>query len=131
MAQSTQDDRAHATSSPATRASSLVEAYLAKHATNDLEGVIALFEADARVEDPVGSPVHDGLDAIRTFYRGTHAANGPMTIERVGPALYGGDEIAVHVRAQLDKPGSPPAMDVIYVVRLGPSGRIALLRAWF
>ena len=54
-----------------------------------------------------------------------------MTIERVGPALIGGDEIALHVRAGLDKPGSPRAMDVIYVIRLGASGLIASLRAWF
>ena len=49
----------------------------------------------------------------------------------VGPVLRGGAELAAHVRAKLDKPGSPPAMDVIYVVRLGDSGRIAALRAWF
>ncbi len=131
MADSTQEDRAHRETSPAKRAAELVEAYLAKHASNDLAGVIALFEADACVEDPVGSPMHEGLDAIRAFYRGTHAANGPMTIERVGPVLCGGDEIAVHVRAKLDRAGSPPAMDVIYVIRLGTSGRIAELRAWF
>jgi steroid delta-isomerase len=119
------------TKSLAETAQALFEAYLARHATNDLEGVMALFEADAWVEDPVGSPIHRGLDAIRTFYRGTHRANGPMTIERVGPVLCGGAELAVHVRAKLDRPGSPPAMDVIYVIRLGDSGRIAALRAWF
>ena len=131
MAQTTQDDRGVHAKAAATSATALLEAYLASHAANDLEGVMALFEADARVEDPVGSPIHVGLEAIRTFYRATHRANGPITIERVGPVLSGGAEIAVHVRAQLDKPGSPPAMDVIYVVRLGESGRIAELRAWF
>lgn len=109
----------------------LIAAYLESHASNDLEGVIALFEDDATVEDPVGSPVHRGVDAIREFYRATHERNGRMTIERVGVALVGGDEIAVHVRAALDKPASPPAMDVIYVIRLGVSGRITSLRAWF
>jgi hypothetical protein len=54
-----------------------------------------------------------------------------MTIDRVGPALLGGDEIAAHVRAGLDKPGSPPAMDVIYTIRVGSDGRIASLRAWY
>jgi len=109
----------------------LVATYLEKHATNDLEGVVALFEDGATVEDPVGSGVHGGIDAVRAFYEATHRSNGRMTIERVGPALVGGDEIALHVRAGLDKPGSPPAMDVIYVIRLGASGLIASLRAWF
>ena len=110
---------------------SVFEAYLARHAANDLAGVLELFAPEALVEDPVGSPVHRGLDAIRTFYSETHRRNGPMTIDRVGPALLGGDEIAAHVRAELDKPGSPPAMEVIYTIRLGPDGRIASLRAWY
>jgi steroid delta-isomerase len=109
----------------------LVEAYLGKHAVNDLEGVVALFEEDATVEDPVGSPIHHGVDAVRAFYAATHARNGPMAIERIGPALFGGEELVVHVRASLDKPGSPPAMDVIYVFRVADSGKIASLRAWF
>jgi len=109
----------------------IVRTYLERHAANDLEAVVDVFEADAWVEDPVGSPIHKGHEAIRAFYSATHRANGPMTIERVGPALTGGDEIALHVRAGLDAPGSPAAMDVIYVIGLGASGRIASLRAWF
>jgi steroid delta-isomerase len=112
-------------------AEALVTAYLEKHAANDLEAVIALFEEDATLEDPVGSPVRRGIDAIREFYAATHASNGPMAIERVGPVLLGGNEISVHVRAGLEKPGSPPAMDVIYVIRMGGNGRIESLRAWF
>lgn len=113
------------------RAERLVGAYLSSHAANDLEGVLGLFEAEACVEDPVGSPVHRGLPAIRAFYAATHRANGPISIERVGPLLVAGDECALHVRAALEAKGSPPAMDVIYVIRIGPSGRIASLRAWF
>ena len=109
----------------------LIASYLAKHAVIDLDGVLALFQDDATVEDPVGSPIHHGIDAVRAFYAATHQRNGPMTIERVGSALHGGSEIAVHVRAALAKPGSPPAMDVIYVIRVGSLGKIASLRAWF
>lgn len=109
----------------------LLTTYFAAHAANDLEAVLALFEDVATVEDPVGSAIHEGIDAVRAFYAATHERNGTMTIERVGPGLAGGDEIVVHVRAGLDKRGSPPAMDVIYLIRLGASGRIANLRAWF
>lgn len=112
-------------------AEALFDAYLSRHASNELEGVLALFEDDARVEDPVGSPAHDGINAIRAFYAGTHVQNGTMTIERVGSFLVGGDELAAHVRAELDKPGSPPPMDVIYTIRISHAGRIASLRAWY
>jgi steroid delta-isomerase len=108
-----------------------IEDYLDRHASNDLEGVLALFEAEAWVEDPVGSEVHSGSDAIRAFYAATQSSNGPMTIEPVGPILVGGDEATFHVRAGLDKPGSPPPMDVIYIIRFGASGLFSSLRAWF
>jgi len=112
-------------------AESLAASYLERHAANDLEGVMALFEENSVVEDPVGSPAYVGRAAIRGFYAATHAANGPMQIEGVGPILLGGDELSWHVRAALEAPGSPPAMDVIYVVRLSAEGRIASLRAWY
>ena len=95
--------------SPEGNAEALVAQYLEKHGANDLEGVMALFEEGATVEDPVGSPIHDGVAAVRAFYGATHVGNGPMTIERVGPVLVGGDEFTVHIRAGLEKPGSPPA----------------------
>jgi hypothetical protein len=71
------------------------------------------------------------MDAIRAFYSATQARNGTLTIERVGPILVGGEELAAHVRAGLDKPKSPPPMDVIYTIRVTEAGRIASLRAWY
>ena len=108
-----------------------VDEYLTRHAANDLEGVIALFEEGATVEDPVGSEIHAGLSAVRAFYAKTHASNGRMSIERIGPILVGGNEVALHVRAGLDKPGSPKPMDVIYTIRFGATGGISSLRVWF
>lgn len=113
------------------RAEDLFTAYAARHARNDLAGVMSLFAPDATVEDPVGSPVHVGLDSIEAFYAATHARNGTMRIERVGRLLVGGDELVVHVRAELDAPGAPPAMDVIYVITVDGAGRIRSLRAWY
>ena len=106
-------------------------AYLDRHAQNDLEGVLALFGESAVVEDPVGSRPWAGLPAIRSFYSETYARNGRMAIHRVGPALFGGAELVAHVRAGLEAPGSPPAMDVIYVIRLASNGQIENLRAWY
>ena len=113
------------------RAQALFDAYLARHAATDLEALLALFESDATVEDPVGSPIRRGLDAIREFYATTHARNGTLSIERVGPTLQGGSELAAHVRAGLDRAGSPPPMDVMYTIRVSPSSKIAQLRAWY
>ena len=112
-------------------AAELVDRYLALHAATDLEGVLALFAKDAALEDPVGSQVREGSAEIRAFYRETHRRNGPLSLERVGPVLTCGSEVAVHVRARLENPDNSPTMDVIYTLRVDNSCRIASLRAYF
>lgn len=112
-------------------AEQLVSTYLARHGETDLEGVVALFMEDASLEDPVGSRILRGRDAIRGFYRETHARNGPLVFERVGPVLVGGEEVAFHVIARLARDPGARGMDVIYVVRVDCAGRICALRAWY
>lgn len=112
-------------------AEQLVSTYLARHGANDLEGVLALFADDGWLEDPVGSSIQKGREAIRSFYRETHARNGPLVFERVGAVLIGGDEIAFHVNARLARERGARGMDVIYVVRVDGAGRICALRAWY
>lgn len=109
----------------------IFERYLKHHAALDLEVVLGLFAADAIVEDPVGSRIHRGIEAIRDFYRETHRRNGRLEIEAIGPVLLGGEELAAHVRARLLAEGAPPAMDVIYNLRFDDSGQIVSLRAFF
>ena len=105
--------------------------YLKHHARCDLEEVLRLFDEDAFVEDPVGAEVHRGEAARRAFYSGTQTRNGPLEFERVGPSLFGRSELTAHVLAGITRPGSPPPMDVIYVLEFSPAGKIASLRAWY
>jgi steroid delta-isomerase len=109
----------------------LVSAYLDRHGATDLEGVVALFADEACLEDPVGSPSLRGLDAIRGFYRETHARNGALVFDRIGAVLVGGEEVAFHVNARLARDPGARGMDVIYVVRVDCAGRICALRAWY
>lgn len=112
-------------------AEKLAASYLARHAETDLEGVVALFADDASLEDPVGSRIVRGRDAIRDFYRESHARNGRLLVDRVGPVLVGDRELAFHVRASLAGAHVPVAVDVIYVITVARDGRFASLRAWY
>lgn len=113
-------------------AEALIDRYLDRHGANDLDAVVALFADDATLEDPVGAPVLLGQAAIRAFFRATHARNGRLVFERVGPLLVQGDELALHVRARLASDPDSPGMDVIYTLRFEPEGgRILALRAYF
>ena len=109
----------------------LVEHYLAAHASCELEAVVALFRVDAVLEDPVGSDPIEGLDAIRTFYQHSHQETGRLRIERVGPVIVCGSEATAHVRAAAQNSGFDPVVDVIYMLAVDVEGRIARLRAFF
>lgn len=113
------------------RAEALVDAYLARHGGTDLAGVVDSFDEDAVLEDPVGAPAIRGRAAIREFYRATHARQGRLVFERVGPVLVRELELAVHVRARLEREPDARGTDVIYTIELGEDGRIRRLRAFF
>ena len=113
------------------RAADTLERYLALHAAAETASVLTLFAADARLEDPVGSPPILGRDAIADFYRTTHARNGRLVFERIGRVVGGPDEIAAHVRARFETNAPATAMDVIYTLRIDAAGRIVSLRAFF
>ncbi|MBN8838972.1 MAG: nuclear transport factor 2 family protein, partial [Sphingomonadales bacterium] len=56
----------------------IVERYIDAFANQNPEGVVALFAEDATVEDPIGSPAHVGLEAIRTFYTASMATGAKL-----------------------------------------------------
>lgn len=51
-----------------------VDSYMKGLTKADLDGVMALYAPNATVEDPVGTPVREGHEAIREFYAGAVAA---------------------------------------------------------
>ena len=57
----------------------------------DVEGILALYRDDATIEDPIGSDLHRGIDAIRKFYE---AAAGSVVMKRIGPVHVAGGEAA-------------------------------------
>ena len=108
-----------------------IEAYLERHASCDLEGVVSLFASDALLEDPVGSPPKVGRVAIRDFFRATHERNGSLRIERVGPVVVCGREAAVHIRAAARSTDFELQLDVLYTFAVDAAGAITSLRAFF
>ena len=113
-------------------AGALFEAYLERHAACDLDGVLGLFADGAVLEDPVGSPVHVGHEALRAFFRETHARNGRLRVERRGPVVVCAREAAAHIRASAEAADFALTLDVYYTLVADPSERrIESLRAFF
>ena len=94
----------------------------------DVDGILSLYAPQASVEIPVGGPVHDGIDAVRAFYRDNELAK---KLEVTGAACIAGQEGAVPMRAVIAREGALMEIDVIDVAEVDEQGRLVRLRAFF
>lgn len=97
----------------------------------DIDGIVALYAADAMVEDPVGSPLHQGREAIGRFYReGLGRANararqtGPVAATHVGSG-------AIPFCVDLEWNGGPCSIQVIDVMEFDADGLIRSMKAYW
>jgi steroid delta-isomerase len=100
----------------------------------DVDGVLALFSENVRVEDPVGGPPGtrvEGLEAVSVFFRKGFARSRPAPT-RTGPIVTtAADEAAMPFTLQLDFGGRRNEIDVVDVMRFDDEGRITSLRAFW
>jgi steroid delta-isomerase len=94
----------------------------------DVEGIVELYAEDATIEDPIGSELRRGRDAIRAFYR---ASAGSVTMKRSGPVRVAGHEAATPVVVLLGPEGRQSALDVISVMSFDEAGKIRSMRAFW
>ena len=108
-----------------------IERYQATFSADDREGWLALFTDDAVVEDPVGSPPHEGRERISEFWGAIHARTDRGTVRMVqGPAVCGLEaawafELDVTVR------GRRSLVEIIDHGTFAPDGRIRRIRAFW
>ena len=94
----------------------------------DVEGIVELYAEDATIEDPIGSDLRRGHDAIRAFYR---ASAGSVTMKRSGPVRVAGREAATPVVVLMGREGQQSALDVISVMTFDEDGKITSMRAFW
>ena len=106
-----------------------VEGYFQAFNDLDAEAVIRLFADDASVEDPVGTPIRKGREALLEFYKGSMAANAQL--EPTGPVRIAGKEAAFPFKAVVDMPDGRIEASVIDVMEFDEEGKIRKMRAFF
>jgi steroid delta-isomerase len=116
---------ASATASPA----AAVHAYVAALNAGDLEAIVALCADDATVEDPVGSALVAGREAIRSFYALSVAV--PLEVALEGPERVAGRECAFPFRVSVVWEGQRTTFRPIDTFRIDDAGRIVQMRAFF
>lgn len=103
-----------------------VQRYCELVGSDDLDGVMALFTDTATVEDPIGSEVKEGREALREFY-GALVGTG-VRLEYRGPTAGTDTERAF---AFVVHQGDDFSMDVIDVMTFDDAGRITSMRAFW
>lgn len=107
----------------------VADSYLSSLNKKDLQGVLSLCADNATVEDPVGSNIISGKDAIHQFYTG--AVTMDLVLTRTGPVRVAGMEAAFPFDLRMIVNGTPTITNIIDVFRFDESGKIVSMRAFW
>jgi steroid delta-isomerase len=102
-----------------------VDKYVEAFDKADIAIIKDIFAADAIVEDPVGSDIHNGIDAICAFYDGALASGAKLVT--TGPPRCAGNCVAFPFQATM--PGM--TIDIIDVFEFNEAGKVVSMKAYW
>jgi steroid delta-isomerase len=108
-----------------------VEAYCAAFTAGDQAAYVALFTPSAWIEDPVGTPRHEGPEAIGTFFELSSAMAESIELRQTGPVRVAAGECAFPMQARPSMGGATFVVDIIDVMTFDDSGKITTMRAFW
>lgn len=108
-----------------------VDRYLDAFSRGDKDAYLALFTDDGTVEDPVGTDVHRGPEAISAFWDGVRALSPVIELVPTGPVRVAGDEAAFPMQAVSTMGDDKVVVDIIDVFVFADDGRISSMRAFW
>jgi steroid delta-isomerase len=94
----------------------------------EVDAIVELYAEDGTIEDPIGSDLHIGHDAIRAFYQ---QAIGTVTMKRTGPVRVAGNEAATPMVVLMGSGENRKAIDIISAMVFDDAGKITSMRAWW
>lgn len=107
-----------------------IETYCASF-TDDRETWLGLFADDATVEDPVGSDVLRGKEAIGAFWDTSHGLADRITLTPSSYVNVVGNEAAFAMDARMETGDDVNGMSIIDVMTFDDAGRITTQRAYW
>ena len=105
------------------------KAYITALNNGDAAAIAALYADDATLEDPVGTEIKQGIEAIRAFY--DYAAASVVSARLTGSPRVAGNEAAFAFEIVAGAGDSTMTIDVIDVFRFDDSGKVASMRAYW
>ena len=110
---------------------STVDAYCAAFTNGDRAAYVGLFADDAWIEDPVGTPKHEGLDAIGGFFDQSAGLADSIELRLTGPVRVAAGEGAFPMEIRPTIGGTTFAMPCIDVMTFDDAGKITTMRAFW
>ncbi|OBH50332.1 nuclear transport factor 2 family protein [Mycobacterium sp. E2479] len=105
-----------------------VNRYLALVATGTADEIVTLYAADATIEDPIGSDIRRGHNAIREFYAGFQDAKKDTELAEL---RISGSEAAFFWHLTLDAGDTRTRISPISTMSFDADAKIASMRAFW
>jgi len=102
-----------------------VKKYVEAFDKEDIDIIKDIYAVDATVEDPVGSDVLNGIDAICTFYEG--ALDSGVKLVTTGPPRCAGNSVAFPFQVSM----TGMIIDVIDVFEFNEAGKVVSMKAYW
>ena len=90
-----------------------------------LDIIKEIYSVDARVEDPVGTEIHDGIEAVCAFYEGALQSGAKLVLS--GEPRCSGNAVAFPFQVQM--PGV--TIDIIDVFEFNHEGKVNSMKAYW
>lgn len=103
----------------------MVQKYVEAFDKQDMDIIREIFADDATVEDPVGTAVHVGIDAVCAFYAGALTSGAKLALS--GDPRCSGNAVAFPFQVLM--PGV--AIDIIDVFEFNGEGKVNSMKAYW
>ena len=103
----------------------MVHRYVEAFDKADMDIIRDIYSVDARVEDPVGTDVHDGIEAVCAFYEGALASGAKLILS--GEPRCAGNAVAFPFQVQM--PGM--SIDVVDIFEFNHEGKVNSMKAYW
>jgi steroid delta-isomerase len=107
-----------------------MQAYIDTFNRSDAAGIADLYADDATVEDPVGSPLKTGKQAIADFYKMAVATGAKLALSAPIRASHG-NSAAMAFDVKLNMPQGKAEIHVIDVMTFNDAGKFTSMKAYW
>jgi len=107
-----------------------VDGYVAAYRAGDRDAFLALWADGATIEDPVGTPVHEGAEAIGAFWDLVHGMTDRLVLEPTHVHVCEAEAAMVfEIRSTVG--GQDMVIDAVDVFVVDDDGRLGSMRAYW